>query len=279
MRQMIVIDSDSVTSAAVEATLDADNLDKSSVLTARLGQQGLELSRSRRHALVLCELQLPDMSGLEVLQEIKRMQTDTPVVVVAASGTIRDAVSAMRLGALDFIPKPLTSTDLRKVADLAAHMEYRDGTSLDDEQPLEAHAGSRWARAVAPIAFAKRDPRTTEGWSREVYASPGTLRNWCRTAGVTTRRSLAFGRLLRAVHLCRDHAQKPENVLDIVDLRTLAKLLRSAGLTPGAELPRTIGEFLDKQKLITDQLLVREIGTALASAYESTAAATAVAVS
>ena len=97
---MIVIDSDSVTSAAVEATLDADNLDKSSVLTARLGQQGLELSRSRRHALVLCELQLPDMSGLEVLQEIKRMQTDTPVVVVAASGTIRDAVSAMRLGAL-----------------------------------------------------------------------------------------------------------------------------------------------------------------------------------
>jgi len=128
----------------------------------------------------------------------------------------------------------------------------------------EAHAAARWARALIPILGAPKDPRTLAGWSRLANASRGALRTWCVTVGISPRRSLVFARLLRAVLLGRGGRSRPENLLDVVDRRTLAGLLKLAGLNADA-FPRNADEFLSRQTLIRDAEALAEVARAVAS--------------
>ena len=80
--------------------------------------------------------------------------------------------------------------------------------------------------------------------------SPGALRNWCRTAGVSARRSLVFARLLRAAFLSQGGRHRPEDLLDVVDRRTFVGLLRFAGLDPERPFPESPEAFLQQQTLV-----------------------------
>lgn len=76
------------------------------VESAKDGKSGLDLARRKSYDLVLTDLKMPDISGIEVLKNVKEMDVDTSVIVMTAYGTITDAVEAMRKGAYDFITKP-----------------------------------------------------------------------------------------------------------------------------------------------------------------------------
>jgi hypothetical protein len=78
------------------------------------------------------------------------------------------------------------------------------------------------------------------------------LRNWCRTAGISPRRALVFARLLRAVLLADGGRHRPENLLDIVDRRTLTGLLKMGGFDPEEDLPGDVETFLERQTLVRD---------------------------
>lgn len=71
------------------------------------GKTGLETFVSQQPDLVLLDLRMPGMDGLEVLSVLKKRSPDTPVIVVTGEGGMGDAVSALRLGAYDFITKPI----------------------------------------------------------------------------------------------------------------------------------------------------------------------------
>jgi DNA-binding NtrC family response regulator len=73
---------------------------------ARDGVEALARAESYRPDLVLLDYMMPGMNGLEVLQEIRKGESDVPVVMITAHGSIDIAVQAMKLGAQDFIPKP-----------------------------------------------------------------------------------------------------------------------------------------------------------------------------
>lgn len=79
------------------------------VITAENGKRGLELFYEKKPSLVLCDLRMPEVDGLTVLAEIRKNSPDTPVVIVSGTGVIADAVEALRLGAWDFILKPVTN--------------------------------------------------------------------------------------------------------------------------------------------------------------------------
>lgn len=117
----------------------------------------------------------------------------------------------------------------------------------------ETYAAARLAKALVPIVRSQEDPRTIDAWSQLIFASSGALRNWCRTGGMSPRRSLVFARLLRAVVWSNNGEHRLENLLDVVDRRTLAGLLRYAGLDPNGQLPTTIDEFLSKQTIVRDR--------------------------
>lgn len=98
-----------------------------------------------KYDLVITDLHLPDMGGLEVLRKIKRLSADTPVVVLACDSEVNDVVQALRLGASDYLLKPLTDegviehavTRIAEARELAA--QNRDYRHQLEERNRELH--------------------------------------------------------------------------------------------------------------------------------------------
>ena len=136
------------------------------VAEAADGAQGLRQVAKPPADLVLLDLQMPGPAGIEVLKQLRDAGNPVPVVVVTAHGSIPDAVAAMRLGAADFLSKPVTPEALRKVV----------------AEVLERHAGERPGAAPAPkdgpysiireLCGVSRDSRHSEGGRRHGHDAP-----------------------------------------------------------------------------------------------------------
>jgi diguanylate cyclase (GGDEF)-like protein len=79
------------------------------VFLAKGGREGLETFFREAPGLVLVDLRMPEVDGIEVMETITRKSPDTPVIVVSGTGVIQDAIDALRIGAWDFITKPLSN--------------------------------------------------------------------------------------------------------------------------------------------------------------------------
>jgi PAS domain S-box-containing protein len=77
------------------------------VLTAANGRAGVEIFEREAPGLVLVDLRMPGMDGLEVLAHIRERSPDTPIIIISGTGVMGDAVEALRLGAWDYILKPI----------------------------------------------------------------------------------------------------------------------------------------------------------------------------
>ena len=70
------------------------------------GEQGLKLFQSKPFDLVLCDIKMPKLDGMDVLQQIMELNPEVPVIMISGHGTIETAVEAVKKGAFDFISKP-----------------------------------------------------------------------------------------------------------------------------------------------------------------------------
>lgn len=77
------------------------------VIEAENGQIGIEQFESQHPDLILCDLRMPVMDGLEVLAHVRQKDENTPIIIVSGAGNIADTVEALRLGAWDYIIKPI----------------------------------------------------------------------------------------------------------------------------------------------------------------------------
>jgi len=77
------------------------------ILEAADGLQGLDLFQEHLPDLILLDLRMPEMDGLAFLTDLHQKSPDTPVIVVSGAGVLQDAIAALRLGAVDFITKPI----------------------------------------------------------------------------------------------------------------------------------------------------------------------------
>src|SRR5262249_26072784 len=78
------------------------------VAVVESGEAALEALEARRYALVLLDVWLPRMDGVETLARVRPLDPDLPVVVISGHGSIETAVKAVRMGAQDFVEKPLS---------------------------------------------------------------------------------------------------------------------------------------------------------------------------
>jgi DNA-binding response OmpR family regulator len=85
------------------------------ISSAEDGEKALLWLESTPIDLVLLDLQMPGMSGMDVLEAVREAGNDVPVVIVTAHGSVPNAVQAMKLGAIDFLSKPLSPETLRSV--------------------------------------------------------------------------------------------------------------------------------------------------------------------
>lgn len=108
--KVLVVDDDEDICFLLTTVVDTRYAD---VYTAHSGKEALERFHQVDPQLVLLDIQLPEMSGIDVLQTIKRERPDCQVIMVTAFATIETAIKAMKLGSLDYICKPFKLPELR----------------------------------------------------------------------------------------------------------------------------------------------------------------------
>ncbi|MBT8197257.1 MAG: response regulator transcription factor, partial [Acidimicrobiia bacterium] len=108
MINVLIIEDEPAYAEALEVALDREGY---AVIAAEDGRTGLDLFRTQLPDVVLLDLMLPGMSGLDVLRKV-RETTRTPVIVVSAKDTEADVVTALELGADDYLTKPYSVREL-----------------------------------------------------------------------------------------------------------------------------------------------------------------------
>lgn len=104
MAQILVIDDE----RSIRNTLkDILEYEQHQVDLAENGPAGIDLFKQKVYELVFCDIKMPEMDGMEVLQQLMDVNADVPVVMISGHGTIETAVEAIKKGAYDFIAKPL----------------------------------------------------------------------------------------------------------------------------------------------------------------------------
>jgi len=97
--------------------------DKYKVFTAPNGKKGIETTRKNKPDLIILDLKMPEMDGIETLKRIKKFNEDVVVIVLTAYGTMETAGEAMKLGAYDFISKPFDIERIRVSIKRALEMQ------------------------------------------------------------------------------------------------------------------------------------------------------------
>ena len=119
-RPVLVVDDEADIRDLMEMTLMKMGL---SVDTAEGVAAAKKKLDKNRYSLVLTDMRMPDGSGLEVVQHIVKQQTDTPVAVITAFGNADQAVQALKIGAFDYLQKPITLSQLRTLVKSAIKVQ------------------------------------------------------------------------------------------------------------------------------------------------------------
>ena len=110
--RVAVIDDEPITCREIKRGLDKDNY---SVEVFGDGSSALKRARSNPFDLVLCDLRLPDLNGLEVLKKLKKDHARTEVIIITAYSTVETAIEAIRAGAFHYVTKPVKMAELRSL--------------------------------------------------------------------------------------------------------------------------------------------------------------------
>ena len=109
MTKILVIDDERSIRNSMKDILQYEGYE---VVLAENGMEGLVSVKSEKPDVVFCDIKMPKMEGIEVLERIKEFSADTPVIMISGHGTTDTAIEAIRKGAYDFIEKPL---DLNRI--------------------------------------------------------------------------------------------------------------------------------------------------------------------
>ncbi len=156
MAGILIIDDDTFICKAIQKQLKNNGFEAE---VAFSGNSGIKKLKAQPFDLVLCDFRLPDKDGLEVLQQIKRMDTRISVVIITAYADVRMAVKLMKLGATDYLTKPLQHEEIISlVKRLTRNKENPENKEPSHEfitGKSNAFAGAvKYAKRVAPTSMA-----------------------------------------------------------------------------------------------------------------------------
>ena len=107
--RVLLVEDDASMASSTELMLESESFE---VDTAHLGEDGVNLGKLDNHDIILLDLNLPDMSGFEVLRSLRGSMVNTPILILSGSASIEDKVAALRIGADDFLTKPFDKQEL-----------------------------------------------------------------------------------------------------------------------------------------------------------------------
>jgi len=148
MPTILIVEDEAKMRRLLELNLGEDGF---TTLSAGDAESGLKLLRESTVDLVVTDLKLPGMNGLEFLQAIKRQNAALPVVVMTAFGTVETAVEAMKAGASDYVLKPFSLSEMRMV--IRKELDVRD--LREENRSLREALGKRYVHPNVVARSAK----------------------------------------------------------------------------------------------------------------------------
>ncbi|MAT15143.1 MAG: Fis family transcriptional regulator, partial [Planctomyces sp.] len=121
MPRLLVIDDESSILHAFRRAFDDPGIE---LLTAETAAEGEALVASENPDVVVLDLRLPDKTGLECFLRIREIDSRTPVIFITGHGTVETAIEATKLGAYDYLFKPLELDQLKSLIDKAFHLSH-----------------------------------------------------------------------------------------------------------------------------------------------------------
>ena len=177
---VLVVDDDAANLVSVKKILSREGLN---VVAVGSGREALALMRKERISVLLTDLMMPEVDGLELLRASRLVSSHTAVVVMTAYGTVETAVAAMKEGAYDFVTKPLRRADVVRAVTRAnerASLRFENQSlreALERAEPGRDIVGSSAAMRQAVEMLERVAPaRTTillrgeSGTGKEVFA-------------------------------------------------------------------------------------------------------------
>ena len=120
--RVLMIEDDSAVAQSIELMLKSENFN---VYTTDLGEEGVDLGKLYDYDIILLDLNLPDMSGYEVLRSLRVAKVKTPILILSGLAGIEDKVKGLGFGADDYLTKPFHRDEL--VARILAFLRRSKG--------------------------------------------------------------------------------------------------------------------------------------------------------
>jgi two-component system, NtrC family, response regulator AtoC len=139
-KQILVVDDEANLRRVLSAQLARDGYE---VHAAGDGEAGLSILREHHIDLVITDLRMPKIDGMELLRQALRMDPELPVVILTAHGTVDNAVEALKTGAFDYITKPFDQAEVRTIVRKALRTRDLAGIEASPEEAPEG-AGARY---------------------------------------------------------------------------------------------------------------------------------------
>lgn len=136
--QVLVVDDDRAVRGVLKVNLSKGGMD---VTLATSATEALECLRSRPYDLVITDVKMPGDTGIQLLEKTRASWPDIPVVVMTGYGSVADAVTAMKLGAADYLIKPMSKDELLVVLDRALQQRALRAELIALRQEVEERYG------------------------------------------------------------------------------------------------------------------------------------------
>ena len=121
MEKILVIDDNESVRYTLESVLDEAGF---KTVAVEDGFKAIEEVKSKSYDLIICDMKLPKMDGMQIMEEIMKISPETPLIFLTAFGDIKNAVEAMRKGAFDYITKPFDNDDMIITIKKALELKY-----------------------------------------------------------------------------------------------------------------------------------------------------------
>jgi two-component system, OmpR family, alkaline phosphatase synthesis response regulator PhoP len=128
-RPVLIVDDEKNIRLTVSQSLESIGLDTDMAMN---GEEALAKVKANDYSLILLDLKMPGMDGMQVLRRIREFRPEVRVIVITAYGTVDSAVEAMKLGTVDFVQKPFASEEIRALVSRVLQRDQLDGQKAED---------------------------------------------------------------------------------------------------------------------------------------------------
>ena len=147
--RVLLVEDDAGVAQSIELMLKCEEIN---VYRTDLGEEGVDLAKIYDYDIILLDLNLPDMSGYEVLRSLRSAKVATPILILSGLASIEDKIRGLGLGADDFLPKPFHKDEL--IARVHALVRRSKGSESCSSRVIECRDSSSAVIPTSDVAVA-----------------------------------------------------------------------------------------------------------------------------